>query len=150
MIITIEKTKMSQSGKSIGCLYQDKWFACKDFSIQQAEGQQVDVEISTQTFPDGGSITWINKWLLVGQGEPGHVVSPPVSGSAGVLGQPTPQQGVTDKDLRITAQGIMKAGGFHCDTADEAFAIYKRILDHLRGKAEPEPQKQEFNDDIPF
>lgn len=64
----IEQTKPSQSGKTIGVLINGTWYSSKDFGLAQQVGKIIEFMASTQSFPNGGSVTWLNDPKIVADG----------------------------------------------------------------------------------
>ena len=136
---TVQNTKVSQSGKSLGLLIgPDQWLATKDFSLADSTGKTFIGQVSVQKFPDGGSIKWLNNYSEVGAtatGTPAHQLTAGLS-----------------RDASIVAQALVKA--ISPGTAEKAWADYQYL--YLKAVAwdgketdipDPEPV---FDDTIPF
>ena len=64
MIGTIQQANKSKSGKTLSVQVDNTWYSSKEWELQQAVGKRIIFEPSTQTFPDGGSIQWLNDYTF--------------------------------------------------------------------------------------
>ncbi len=120
MIGTIQQAKKSQSGSTLSIQIDGKWYTTRNWELQQAVNRRIIFEPSTQTFPDGGSCTWLNDYVFedVGTTPADAAMSqamaerPPSPPS---MGSPAPAPGVSaqvpskDRDASIVAQALTKA-----------------------------------------
>ncbi len=64
MIGTIQQTKKSNTGKTIGVLVDGSWYTSKNWELEQAVNRRIIFEPSTQSFNDGASIQWLNDYVF--------------------------------------------------------------------------------------
>jgi hypothetical protein len=64
MIGTIQQANKSKSGKTLSVQVDGTWYSSKEWELEQAVGRRVIFEPSTQNFPDGGSIQWLNDYVF--------------------------------------------------------------------------------------
>lgn len=64
MIGTIQQANKSKSGKTLSIQIDGVWYTSKNWELEQAAGRRVIFEPSTQTFPDGSSIQWLNDYVF--------------------------------------------------------------------------------------
>lgn len=64
MIGTIQQANKSKSGKTLSIQINNVWYTSKNWELEQAVNRRVIFEPSTQTFPDGASIQWLNDYVF--------------------------------------------------------------------------------------
>ena len=156
-MITIQQTRRSQSGKSLGV--QDKvdmrWYNTKAWELETMVGQTIYAQTSESEW-QGRPQYWINDYTM----PEGQAAAPP-----NVPPQYDPLHGagtgparVVDRDASIVAQVLCKTVTF--STVDAAFYAYIAVYEMVRewqvtGRT-PEAEhagsraNEPLNDDIPF
>lgn len=64
MIGTIQQANKSKSGKTLSVQVDGSWYTSKNWELEQASGRRIIFEPSTQSFPDGSSIQWLNDYVF--------------------------------------------------------------------------------------
>jgi len=64
MIGTIQQANKSKSGKTLSVQIDGTWYTSKNWELEQNINRRVIFEPSTQTFPDGTSIQWLNDYVF--------------------------------------------------------------------------------------
>lgn len=64
MIGTIQQVNKSRSGKTLSIQIDNVWFTSKNWELEQSVNRRIIFEPSTQTFPDGASIQWLNDYVF--------------------------------------------------------------------------------------
>ena len=64
MIGTIQQANKSKSGKTLSIQINNQWFTSKNWELEQSVGKTIIFEPSTQSFPDGASIQWLNEYVF--------------------------------------------------------------------------------------
>ena len=147
--ITITDSRPTKTGKNLSIQDQNgNWYCTKAWDLANHIGQTIEAHITQQTFPDGGSIDWINDYNFAGGPAPAHAVDPHVTGHAAPpagYAQARPQQPApplpplpgerwtpppaptptaqVDRDASIVAQALCKTVTF--SKPSDAWAAYK-------------------------
>jgi len=64
MIGTIQAARKSKSGQTLSIQIEGVWYTSKNWELEQAVNRRVIFEPSVQSFPDGGSCTWLNDYVF--------------------------------------------------------------------------------------
>ena len=64
MLGTIQQANKSKSGKTISVQVDGAWYTSKNWELEQCVGKRIIFEPSSQTFPDGSSIQWLNDYVF--------------------------------------------------------------------------------------
>lgn len=64
MIGAITAAQKSKSLKTLSVQINGTWYTTKSWELEQALGRRVIFEPSIQSFPDGGSCTWLNDYVF--------------------------------------------------------------------------------------
>ena len=64
MIGTIQQANKSKSGKTLSIQVDGTWYTSKNWELEQAVNRRIIFDPSTQTFPDGASIQWLNDYVF--------------------------------------------------------------------------------------
>jgi len=67
MIGTIQQTKKSNTGKTLGVLVDGSWYTSKNWELEQEVNRRIIFDPSTQNIPGGGSIQWLNDYVFEDQ-----------------------------------------------------------------------------------
>lgn len=67
MIGIIQQANKSKSGKTLSIQIDNAWYTSKNWELEQAVGKTVIFDPSTQNFPDGASIQWLNDYVFEDQ-----------------------------------------------------------------------------------
>jgi len=160
----IQVARKSKSGKNLSVQVGGAWYVSKCWEFEQMVGQEITFEPSTQNFPDGGSITWINEYGVTAGTTPSDQAfnqahaqyQPPPEGMAGQappMGSPIPPAPATigpaqtvtqvrppvDRDASITALALVKCiqGISSTETAFNAYKdLYNKVLEWNPGEAD--------------
>ena len=151
---TIDETKMSSSGKTLGLKVAGKWYSTKEFHWQSQVGKHITFVGSYVAIGDGG-MTWANDILMAHASEP---PSSPASNPAAYA--PTPPPGmplppasnnlVVDRDGSIVAQALTKSCTGPGDDATVVWNRYQVFYAKYQEWVSGGPVDPEFNDDVPF
>lgn len=156
----IEVARPSKSGKTLGVKIKGRWYSTNLWELQEMVGETITItDENTQTIPDGGSITYLNKY------EVGATASAPRPGAPTVT-----TANPAENALLLEFVGRCMTG-YNYQTTDEAMVrlrcrtMYNIGKDILSGQIavvetaprrpahdeQPTPPPQdEFDDDIPF
>ncbi len=63
MLGTIQQANKSKSGKTLSIQIEGQWYTSKCWELEQSVGKRLIFEPSIQTFPDGGSCSWLNDYV---------------------------------------------------------------------------------------
>lgn len=162
----IQVARKSKSGKNLSVQVGGAWYVSKCWEFEQMVGQEITFEPSTQNFPDGGSITWINEYGvtagttpsdqafnqahaqyqpegMAGQAPPmGNPAPPPIPQSP--IPQQAPQRPSVDRDASITALALTKCIQ-NITSTEMAFSAYKDLYNKVL-----EWNPGEMDDRIPY
>ena len=113
MIGTIQKANKSKSGKTLSIQINGAWYTSKSWELEGAVGKTVIFEPSTQSFPDGSSIQWLNDYVFDDQATTpaGQAMDQAMQQQAatpvGQAGQyEQVPRGTPNKDAEIAANGL--------------------------------------------
>ena len=123
MIVTIAQANKSKSGKTLSIQAGGAWYTSKNWEMEQMVGQEIIFEPSSQTFPDGSSIQWLNDYVKSdAQTTPsGQTMEHAMAqGSARestrqTAGLMQAKTAIKDRDASICAQALTKACTGHGD-----------------------------------
>ena len=160
----IQVARKSKSGKNLSVQVGGVWYVSKCWEFENMVGQEITFEPSTQNFPDGGSITWINEYGVTAGTTPSdqafnqaHAQYQPegMAGQAPPMGSPvppgqvsqpvqqqaqqivTPQRPPVDRDASITALALTKCiqGISSTEMAFNAYKdLYNKVLEWNPGE----------------
>ena len=144
MIGIIQATKPSKTGKTLGVQIGGQWYSTKSPELAQVVGQSITFESSVQTFPDGGSCTWLNDYTIdnaPAQPTPSDQAMNQAMGQAPPLGAPQhqpPSAGLqqqapvqVNKDALIGALALTKSITGQPDQVWEAFVYFYHKMDNF-------------------
>jgi len=125
MIGTIQQANKSKSGKTLSIQVDSAWYSSKEWELEQAVGKRVIFEPSTQTFPDGGSIQWLNDYVFedASTTPSGQAMDAAMAGQARQTG-PTKQRTVPNKESLIGALALTKSITGQPEQVWEAFVYF--------------------------
>lgn len=67
MIGTIQQANKSKSGKTLSIQVEGTWYTTKNWELEQSINRRIIFDPSTQNFPDGASIQWLNDYVFEDQ-----------------------------------------------------------------------------------
>ena len=135
MIGAIQKANKSKSGKTLSIQINGAWYTSKSWELEQAVGKTVIFEPSTQSFPDGSSIQWLNDYVFEDQASTpsGQAMTQAMGGQNPVGGAQThiAPQTQPNKDSLIGAMALCKC----CipGTPDQVFENFQLLYHKLEG-----------------
>ena len=135
MIGTIQQANKSKSGKTLSIQVDNVWYTSKNWELEQAAGKRIIFEPSTQNFPDGNSIQWLNDYVFedqstmpASQAVDARMIapqaSPPGFTQPAGLSQAGAQRAIPVKDSVIGALALTKSITGQPEQVWEAFVYF--------------------------
>ena len=131
MIGTIQQANKSKSGKTLSIQIDNVWYTSKNWELEQAVNRRVIFEPSTQTFPDGASIQWLNDYVFENaSGGPAAQAMDAAMAGQGVPQGLTPRV-VPNKDSLIGALALTKSITGQPEQVWEAFVYFYHKMENF-------------------
>lgn len=175
---TIEAARPSKSGKTLGVKVGGKWYSTSEWDLQNHIGETITItDVNEAPLPDGGSITYLNAYTLGAGHDPSENWMPGEIKAARAArennqGRPDANDDYTKNVLLLRFIGQCLQS-FQWQTSDlvvaqtrarQCYELGESILDGSiatpvttratpqtpRPESEPLPEREDYDDDIPF